>query len=211
MSGGNMPDDDKLKPFYALGINVAKQVGGELKQILDAEEVKVMLDGFNDSMKGENPEDMAILQQYGPELNALLQGRAVKAVETEKEKGKDFIASYLLKNPRAQQTSSGLVFNEILAGVGAQPTGASTVLVHYHGTLSDGTVFDSSVQRGEPIKFPLKNVIMGWQEGVAMMKTGGKAELVVPSELAYGDNGSPPVIPPGATLIFEVELIEVVA
>lgn len=81
--------------------------------------------------------------------------------------------------------------------------------MHYHGTLSDGTVFDSSVERGEPLKFPLSNVIAGWQEGVAMMKAGGKATLVVPSDLAYGDSGSPPVIPPGATLRFDVELIEV--
>ena len=90
-----------------------------------------------------------------------------------------------------------------------QPTLDSTVVVHYHGTLIDGTVFDSSVNRGEPIKFPLRNVIKGWQEGVAMMKTGGKATLVLPAEIAYGDTGSPPVIAPGATLVFDVELIEV--
>jgi FKBP-type peptidyl-prolyl cis-trans isomerase FkpA len=92
---------------------------------------------------------------------------------------------------------------------GYQATLESTVEVHYHGTLIDGTVFDSSVNRGEPIKFPLSNVIRGWQEGVAMMKTGGKATLVIPPEIAYGDSGSPPVIAPGATLIFEIELLNV--
>jgi FKBP-type peptidyl-prolyl cis-trans isomerase FkpA/FKBP-type peptidyl-prolyl cis-trans isomerase FklB len=81
--------------------------------------------------------------------------------------------------------------------------------VHYHGTLIDGTVFDSSVQRGEPIKFPLRNVIKGWQEGVSMMKVGGKATLVVPAEIAYGSQGAPPMIAPGATLVFDVELLEV--
>lgn len=81
--------------------------------------------------------------------------------------------------------------------------------VHYHGTTVDGTVFDSSVDRGESIKFPLKNVIAGWQEGVAKMKVGGKATLICPSEIAYGESGSPPVILPGATLVFEVELINV--
>jgi FKBP-type peptidyl-prolyl cis-trans isomerase len=82
--------------------------------------------------------------------------------------------------------------------------------VHYHGTLIDGTVFDSSVERGEPIKFPLRNVIKGWQEGLALMRKGGKATLVMSSELAYGDNGSPPVIAPGATLVFDVELLEII-
>lgn len=92
----------------------------------------------------------------------------------------------------------------------SQPTAESNVLVHYHGTLPDGTVFDSSVDRGEPIKFPLNGVIAGWTEGVGMMKVGGKATLICHSGLAYGDNGSPPVIAPGATLKFDVELLEIV-
>jgi FKBP-type peptidyl-prolyl cis-trans isomerase len=98
---------------------------------------------------------------------------------------------------------------EMKEGTGAQPELTSTVEVHYHGTLTDGSVFDSSVDRGQTISFPLNGVIKGWQEGVAMMKEGGKATLVVPSHLAYGDEGSGEVIPPGATLKFEVELFKV--
>ena len=96
-------------------------------------------------------------------------------------------------------------------GTGAQPSVDSTVEVHYHGTLIDGTVFDSSVDRGQTIKFPLGSVIKGWTEGLQLMKEGGKATLVIPSDLAYGDAGSGEVIPPGATLKFEVELFKVVS
>ena len=194
-----------------LGVNVAKQVGGELKTLLTPEELETMVSGFSDSMlnKLNADKEREILIEQGQKLNELLNGRASKLIDVEKKKGEDYVVKYLLSNPRAVRTSSGLIFNEIIAGVGAQPTEASTVDVHYHGTLVDGTVFDSSVKRGESIKFPLKNVIPGWREGVAMMRVGGKATLVVPAELAYGDNGSPPVIPGGATLVFEVELLSV--
>lgn len=209
IKGGALPDTEEGKAMYTLGVNVARQVGGELKTILTPEELKIMVQGFTDSLTGGVVEERELLVKYGPAINELLQSRATQAIDVEKKKGAEFAASYLLKNPKAVKTESGLIYEETLAGIGAQATADSTVLVHYHGTLADGTVFDSSVNRGEPIKFPLKNVIRGWQEGVAMMKTGGKATLVVPSDLAYGDNGSPPVIPPGATLTFEVELIEV--
>lgn len=195
--------------MYTLGVNIARQVGSELKGILTKDEIETMVKGFGDSLMNAVEDDQALLIKYGPKLNELLNNRAKAMIDDEKKKGKEFLTKYLLSNPKAVQTPSGLVYNEIIAGIGAQATLDSTVLVHYHGTLSDGSVFDSSVDRGEPIKFPLRNVIKGWQEGVAMMRTGGKATLVVPSELGYGDNGSPPVIPPGATLIFEVELLEV--
>lgn len=207
--GGSISDADK--PFYTLGINIARQVGGELKGLLDKSEMEIALKGFSDSMLSalKEEEERTLLTTQGQKLNEILGGRASRVLDAEKKKGEDFATSFLLRNPRAVRTSSGLIFNEIIAGVGAQPTIASTVNVHYHGTLVDGTVFDSSVDRGEPIQFPLKNVIQGWQEGVAMMRVGGKATLVVPANIGYGDNGSPPVIPPGATLIFEVELLSV--
>ena len=106
----------------------------------------------------------------------------------------------------AVRTASGLVITEIEAGTGASPTATDTVTVHYHGTLRDGTVFDSSVERGAPTSFPLNQVISCWTEGVQLMKVGGKNRLVCPSDTAYGDQGRPG-IPPGAVLVFEVELL----
>ena len=198
-----------MKPFYALGVNIAQQVGSELKTLLSPSEIEVMLAGFTDSMTDTVVDDSQLLLTYGQKLNDILEGRSKIDLLKEKEKGADYQAKFLLSNVRAVKSASGLIFNEILAGVGKQATAQSTCVVHYHGTLTDGTVFDSSVDRGSPAKFPIRNVIQGWQEGVALMRVGGKATLVVPSDLAYGDKGSPPVIPAGATIIFEVELLEV--
>ena len=209
--GGAVPVSEEMKPFYALGVNIAQQVGSELKTLLSPSEIDVMLEGFADSMTNKVVDDSQLLLTYGQKLNDILEGRSKKDLANEKEKGADFQVKYLLSNVRAIKTPSGLIVNEIFAGVGEQATAQSTCVVHYHGTLIDGTVFDSSVDRGSPAKFPIRNVIQGWQEGVAMMRVGGKATLVVPSNLAYGDKGSPPVIPAGATIIFEVELLEVIA
>ena len=118
--------------------------------------------------------------------------------------------SYLDKaaaEPGAARTASGLVYRELKAGAGPSPKATDTVKVHYRGTLVDGTEFDSSYKRNEPAQFPLNQVIPCWTEGVQRMKVGGKSQLVCPANIAYGDRGSPPVIPPGATLIFEVELL----
>ena len=106
-------------------------------------------------------------------------------------------------------TDSGLVYRELVAGEGASPNLASVVRAHYHGTLADGSVFDSSVQRGEPLVIPLNRVIKCWQEGIPMMKVGGKAKLTCPADIAYGSRAAGS-IPPNSTLTFEVELLDIV-
>jgi peptidyl-prolyl cis-trans isomerase A (cyclophilin A) len=109
------------------------------------------------------------------------------------------------------KTASGLEYIEVEAGTGAQAVVGKTVKVHYTGKFPDGKVFDSSVSRGEPLEFKLGagRVIKGWDEGIALMKVGGKAQLTIPSHLAYGERGAGGVIPPNATLVFDVELMEV--
>jgi len=109
--------------------------------------------------------------------------------------------------PGAQKTASGLVYRDVTAGSGASPKATDTVRVHYRGTLINGKEFDSSYARNEPAEFPLNRVIPCWTEGVQKMKVGGKARLVCPSSIAYGEGGAPPDIPGGATLVFEIELL----
>ena len=113
------------------------------------------------------------------------------------------------KNPGAKKTASGLVYLVEKEGAGDAPKATDVVKVHYHGTLRTGKVFDSSVDRGEPVKFPLNHVIKGWREGIQLIKKGGKIKLLIPASLGYGKNGAPPTIPGGATLTFDVELIDI--
>jgi FKBP-type peptidyl-prolyl cis-trans isomerase FkpA len=111
--------------------------------------------------------------------------------------------------PAEQKTASGIVITTLKEGSGASPKASDTVKVHYRGTLTDGKEFDSSYKRGQPASFPLNRVIPCWTEGVQTLKLGGKAKLQCPSQLAYGNRGIPGVIPPDATLLFEIELLEI--
>jgi FKBP-type peptidyl-prolyl cis-trans isomerase len=124
------------------------------------------------------------------------------------EEGKRFLEENA-KKEGVQVTPSGLQYKVLTEGFGTKPKATETVVVHYRGTLIDGTEFDSSYKRKEPISFPLNGVIAGWTEGLQLMKTGAKYEFYIPYNLAYGERGAGGVIPPYATLIFEVELLEV--
>ena len=189
-----MPHDDAKMPFYALGANLAVQVGGQanFQTLLDDDEMDIVLQAFCDTLRGmsDTTTTRTILSTYGPGLNQILQERTGRIMDRVKKDGEEYITNFLDCNEEAIQTDTGLVYCEMKAGEGKQPTLKSTVEVHYHGTLTDGTVFDSSVDRGQTISFPLAGVIQGWQQGLQMMKEGGKATLVIPGDLAYGDAGS---------------------
>jgi len=156
-----------------------------------------------------NKDKKVDLQTYGPKIQELQKARVATAAGPERKAGQAF-ADKAAAEKGAVKTPSGAVVTTLKPGTGASPTATDKVKVHYHGTLTDGTVFDSSVQRGEPITFPLSGVIKCWTEGVQQMKVGGKSRLVCPADTAYGDRGAPPKIKPGATLVFEVELLEIV-
>jgi FKBP-type peptidyl-prolyl cis-trans isomerase FkpA len=143
-------------------------------------------------------------------LSQLAQSRMLRAAEKQKELAKPFLEKAATEKG-ARKTASGMIYTEIKASTGAQPKATDIVKIHYAGTFIDGKEFDSSVKHGQPLEISLGQVIPCWTEGVGMMKVGGKAKLVCPSDLAYGDRGRPPIIPGGATLIFEVELLDVKA
>jgi FKBP-type peptidyl-prolyl cis-trans isomerase FkpA len=189
------------KALYALGASVGRSI--KPFSLTKAELAKVV-EGLTDAVDEKTLK--VKLEDYGPKVQQLFEKRSAQRAIVEKEKAKA-ILDKAAKEKGAEKTASGLVYQELTKGTGAQPTPADTVKVHYRGTLLDGTEFDSSYKRGEPIEFSLGGVIKCWTEGVAKMKVGGKAKLLCPSEIAYGDRGNPPVIPGGATLQFEVELL----
>jgi len=191
------------KALYALGAAVGRNVA---PFNLTPAELLLVQQGFADT--AANKEAKVDVTSYFPKIQELQTTRQAAAAAVEKKAGDAYLAKAAAVKG-ATKTTSGLVYTPIKAGTGATPKATDTVKVHYHGTLPDGKVFDSSVQRKEPATFPLNGVIPCWTEGVQLMKVGGKSKLVCPSSIAYGDRGAPPDIKPGATLVFEVELLAI--
>lgn len=202
-----MTDDQKT--LYTMGFIA----GGNFAQFkLTNEEFAVFVKGLEAASLGKKADlDLATFQ---PRIEPFLQAKVAQArvanvgvAQARKTADAAFVTKAAAE-PGAIKLESGAVVQTLTPGKGDSPKATSTVKVHYEGKLTDGTVFDSSIQRGQPVEFPLNGVIPCWTQGVAKMKVGEKARLTCPSDSAYGDQGQGP-IPPGATLIFEVELLSI--
>jgi FKBP-type peptidyl-prolyl cis-trans isomerase len=193
--------DEKDKASYALGLNIGKQ----LKQS-DAEiDVDTYLRGLRDGMAGKT--NTMSDEEIRSTLMAWQQGMRTRSLDKKKKEGDMFLAENK-KKESFMTTPSGLQYKILTRGTGKTPTTNDTVACHYRGTLIDGTEFDSSYKRGMPADFPVTGVIKGWTEALLMMPVGSKWQLVIPSDLAYGDRGNPR-IPGGSVLLFDIELIEI--
>lgn len=196
-------ETDDAKAIYALGLLIAERID---QFALTEPELATFESGLRDGVlkkdKKVDPKDLA------KQLQDFAKGRQTAMAEQEKTASAKYLEQ-MAAEPGATKSPSGYIVRTITEGSGASPTPADTVKVNYHGTLRDGTVFDSSVERNEPAEFPLGHVIPCWTQALQAMKVGGKYKLTCPAEIAYGDRGSPPAIKPGAALTFEVELISV--
>jgi len=198
------PTTDEQKTLYALGLTINQSLGSFN---LSEAELDLVKSGISDGVLKRTPK--VELKTFSPKIQQLQQARVSVISDAEKKAGAAFLTKAAAESG-AKKTESGAILTTIKEGQGPMPKATDTVKVHYHGTLTDGTVFDSSVKRGEPATFGLNQVIKCWTEGVQQMKVGSKSKLVCPSTIAYGDKGAPPMIKPGATLVFEVELLEIV-
>jgi FKBP-type peptidyl-prolyl cis-trans isomerase FkpA len=196
------PGSDDEKTIYALGASFGRRVVRPLH--LSEAELAALQKGIADTARGGKP--AFEIRPYQERLQALAEKRAAAGAADEKQRSEAFCAE-AAKEEGAVKTASGLVYRTIAPGRGASPGPDSVVRVQYRGTLTDGTEFDSSIARGHPAEFRVGGVIPCWQEGLQRMKVGEKAKLVCPPEIAYGNRGAPPDIPPGAALVFEVELL----
>ena len=195
------PSTEEQKALYAIGVSIGRQLEFFA---FTSDELDYVQQGIADKASGKKV--IAEPENYGRQITELAQTRMKASAEKEKAKSKEFLEN-AAKEKGAQKTDSGLIYMPIKAGTGKQPKSTDIVKIHYTGSFIDGKVFDSSVKRGQPIEIPLNQVIKCWSEGVSKMKVGGKAKLVCPSSVAYGDEGRPGIVG-GTTLIFEVELLD---
>ncbi len=197
----------ELQASYGVGRQLGEQLAANSFEGIDINAVQVGLaDAFNGQASAVAMED---LQIAFTEISRRLQKIQEEAAEAASAEGVAFLAENA-KRDGVFVTDSGLQYEIITEGTGAKPTVDSTVRTHYHGSFINGDVFDSSVARGEPAEFPVSGVIAGWTEALQMMPVGSKWKLTVPSHLAYGERGAGGAIPPFATLVFEVELLDII-
>jgi FKBP-type peptidyl-prolyl cis-trans isomerase len=199
-------ETEESKTLYAIGLAMSQRLAGfELSE----DELAVVQRGFADGMLRRDP--LVELPEYGPKIDPYLNQRRTALQVKEVAAGTAF-RTEAAKEPGIVTTDSGVLYLEREAGSGDAPTPTDTVRIHYVGTFRDGRTFDASLEEGgEPAEFALNEVVPCFSEGILRMRVGGKSKLVCPPELAYGDQGYGPMIPPGATLIFEIELLGIVA
>jgi FKBP-type peptidyl-prolyl cis-trans isomerase FklB len=196
----------ELQASYGIGLQMGEQLKAQPFEGLD---IPAVAAGIADAFEGaESKVSQQDLQEAFQTISARMQATAEEQAKVLGAAGAEFLAANATKEG-VQVTESGLQFEVISLGEGEKPSAESTVSVHYHGTLVDGTVFDSSVERGQPAEFPVGGVIAGWTEALQLMPVGSKYKLTIPSELAYGERGAGAAIGPHSTLVFEVELLEI--
>jgi FKBP-type peptidyl-prolyl cis-trans isomerase FkpA len=198
---GPTPQTEEQKTLYALGLSLGRALSAFS---LSEDELRYVQRGIYDQVLGKTP--VAPYEQYAPKLQEMARSRSQAKTAAEKTKSQEYLDK-VAQEPGVKKLPSGVLYKETQAGTGETPKPSDVVKVNYRGTLINGTEFDSSFKRNQPAQFPLSGVVPCWTEGIQQMKVGGKAQLVCPSNTAYGDRGAPPNIPGGAALIFDVELL----
>lgn len=203
------PKTEKQKVSYTIGISLARDFKARKIEV----DPQMILQGLQDELRGKklqmtDQEMETTMQKFQQEMMAKMEKEQKEESAKNRKAGDTFLAENK-KKPGVITLADGLQYRVVKMGTGPKPTAQQTVKVHYRGTFIDGKEFDSSYKRGQPVEFPVNGVIRGWSEALMLMPVGSKWELFIPPDLAYGDNGAGGTIPPGATLVFEVELLEV--